>query len=109
MTMAKTITITSMTVLACFMGMAGNAQQAPAQEYSYPSLDGSASPPSTLRITEQAGAAGVVPSGVLRDSPESLAEYKRCRNAADREAIGHVQLQEQVAACLSALQSRRQP
>ena len=107
--MVKTITIAGAMALACLSGAVAYAQQAPAQEYSYPSLDGSASPPSTLRITEQPGAAGRAASGVVRDSQESLAEYRRCRDAADREAIGHVQLQEQVSACLSALQARRQP
>src|SRR5690606_41453040 len=62
--------------LAC---LAGAAQAQQVQEYSFPSHDGSKSPPSTLRITEQPGA-GAAPSGVIRDTPESLEQYQRCRN-----------------------------
>jgi len=112
--MSKKIAVFGFTALACLMAAVGTAQAQPvheaaqqAQEYSYPSRDGSYSPPSTLRITEQPQAGGA-PSGVVRDTPESLATYKRCRDNADRASIGHVQLQAEVATCLRDLEARRQ-
>lgn len=113
--MMKTIAISGLTALACLMGTAGMAQAQQmheaaqqAQEYSYPSRDGSYSPPSTLRITEQPQAGTAAPSSVVRDTPESLAQYERCRNNADRAAVDRAQLQNEVAACLRELEARRQ-
>ena len=99
----KTIAFSGLVALAC---LAGAAQAQQVQEYSFPSHDGGKSPPSTLRITEQPGA-GAAPSGVIRDTPESLEQYQRCRNQVDREAIGNAQLQTGVAACLKELEARR--
>ncbi|GAB1579897.1 hypothetical protein [Bordetella petrii] len=90
--------------LACLLGPLGVAQAQPAQEYSFPSTDGSKSPPSTLRITEQPQA-GAAPA--VRDTPQSIEQYQRCRNKVDREAIGNEQLQIGVAACLKDLEARR--
>lgn len=107
----KKTAISVLTVLACSMGIVASVHAQPqqsAQEYNFPSRDGSYSPPSTLRITEQPQA-GAAPVNVVRDTPESLDKYTRCRNNADREAIGHLQLQAMVAACLNELAQRRQP
>lgn len=86
------------------------AQQPPlnaqTQQFSFPSRDGSASPASTLRITEQPA---TPPAPVVRDTQESVAHYQRCRNNADREAVDRAQLQALVQACLNELQQRRQP
>jgi len=101
----KKIAVCGLAALACLAGTLGAAQAQQVQEYTFPSHDGSKSPPSTLRITEQPGAGA--PSGVIRDTPESLAEYQRCRNKVDREAIGNVQLQTGVATCLKELEARR--
>lgn len=108
--MMKTMAASGLTALACLVGAMSMAQaqtQAQTQEYSFPSHESSSSPPSTLRITEQP-AAGTASSGAVRDTPESLDQYKRCRNNADREAISNVQLQTEVAACLRELEMRRQ-
>ena len=107
--MTKTIAISGLTALVCLMGTLGTAQaqqQAQPREYSFPSQPGSYSPPSTLRITEQP-AAGAAPSGTVRDTPESLAEFTRCRNNADRESIGNAELQQRIATCMQQLEARR--
>lgn len=109
--MTKTIAISGLTALACLMGAAGavHAQQGATQEFSFPSREGSYSPPSTLRITEQPGAgSAAAPSGAVQDTPESLAEFRRCRSNADRAATNNTDLQARVTACLNELQARRQ-
>lgn len=102
----KTIAVSGLAAVACLVGALGAAQAQQVQEYSFPSSDGSKSPPSTLRITEQPQP-GAAPSGIIRDTPESLEQYERCRNKVDREAIGNTQLQSGVAACLKELEARR--
>ncbi|MCD0503616.1 hypothetical protein [Bordetella petrii] len=103
----KAIAISGLAALACLVGAAGSAQaQQPAQEFSFPAQPGSKSPPSTLRITEQQQP-GSVPAPAVRDTPQSLEQYTRCRNQVDREAIGNQQLQAGVAACLRELEARR--
>jgi len=92
-----------------FFALAGAALAQPAPQYQFPSAPGSASPPSTLRITEtpqSATAAGL--SGVARDTPESLEEYQRCRTVSDRAAVGNDQMRIGVAQCLRELEARRQ-
>ncbi|HYG43150.1 MAG TPA: hypothetical protein VEA17_09540 [Bordetella sp.] len=104
----KTIAISGLAAMACLLSALGTAQAQPQpREYSFPSQDGSKSPPSTLRITEQQQPGAAAPSGVIRDTPESLSQYQRCRNQVDREAINNTQLQGGVAACLQALEARR--
>ncbi|HEY9316811.1 MULTISPECIES: hypothetical protein [unclassified Achromobacter] len=79
------------------------------REYQYPSLpskDGSQSPPSTLRMTVTP-APGDAPA-VIRDSPESQAQYVRCREVSDRAAVSNAQMQAGVAQCLKELEQRRQ-
>jgi len=89
--------------MACLLGAAGSSWAQQPQQLSFPSQDGK-SPPSTLRITEQPGAPA---APAVRDTPESVAEYQRCRAQVDREAIGNAQLQGGVAACLKELEQRR--
>ena len=97
--------VTSM-VLACSVGSVTAALAQPSeQEYRFESQDGR-SPASTLRITEQATPA---PAPVVRDTPESLKTYTRCRNNADRESVDRMQLQTMIATCLHELTQRRQP
>ncbi|MBO1112779.1 hypothetical protein [Bordetella petrii] len=96
--------LSGLAALACLLGALGTAQAQQAREYSFPSHDGSKSPPSTLRITEQPGAA---PAPAVRDTPESVQQYQRCRARVDREAIGNVDLQAGVAGCLKELEARR--
>src|SRR3546814_1569477 len=96
----KKTALSGLAALACLLGSLGTAQAQQAQEYSFPSHDGSKSPPSTLRITEQPGA---TPAAAVRDTPESIEQYQRCRNQVDREAIGNTELQAGVAGCLKEL------
>ncbi|MBV7486792.1 hypothetical protein [Bordetella sp. BOR01] len=102
----KTIAISGLAAVACLLGALGTAQAQPS-EYSFPSQDGSKSPPSTLRITEQQQPGEAAPSSEIRDTPESVSQYQRCRNQVDREAINNAQLQAGVVACLQALEARR--
>lgn len=94
----------------CAAGAAQAQNAAPAtQEYQYPSVrskDGSLSPPSTLRVTvtPQPGSG----PAVIRDTPESQAEYVRCREVSDRAAVSNAQMQAGVAQCLKELEQRRQ-
>ena len=93
----------------CAAGAAHAQNAAPAtQEMQFPSArskDGSLSPPSTLRMT-------VSPQGsepvVVRDSPESQAQFERCRQVSDRAAVSNSQMQAGVAQCLKELEQRRQ-
>lgn len=104
----KTIPLSALVALACVVGPVQAQQPAQTQEYSYPSRDGSFSPPSMLRISEQAQSGAPQPA-VVRDTPQSVEQYQRCRNNADREAVDRMQLQAMVAACLRELEQRRQP
>ncbi|MFE0843973.1 hypothetical protein [Achromobacter insolitus] len=94
----------------CAAGAAQAQNASPAtQEYQYPSVrskDGSLSPPSTLRmtVTPQPGSG----PAVIRDTPESQAEYVRCREVSDRAAVSNAQMQAGVAQCLKELEQRRQ-
>ncbi|AZR94809.1 hypothetical protein BBB39_14225 [Bordetella trematum] len=63
------------------------------------------SPPSTLRMTVEPAPAAAAP---LRDTPESIAEYQRCRAVSDRAAVSNQQRTAGVQACLSELQQRRE-
>lgn len=63
------------------------------------------SPPSTLRMTAEPVPAAAPPP---RDTPESIAEYQRCRAVSDRAAVSNQQRTAGVQACLSALQQRRE-
>ena len=77
------------------------------QQYQFPAAPGSLSPPSTLTITQDAGGAPAA-SGIIRDTPESVAEYQRCRTVSDRAAISNADRQNGVMQCLKELQARRQ-
>jgi hypothetical protein len=91
----------------CAAGAAQAQNAAPAtQEYQYPGHDGSLSPPSTLRMTVTP-APGSAPA-IIRDTPESQAEYVRCREVSDRAAVSNAQMQAGVAQCLKELEQRRQ-
>lgn len=94
----------------CAMGAAQAQNVAPgAQEMQFPSQpskDGSQSPPSTLRMTVTP-APGAAPAPI-RDTPESQAEYVRCREVSDRAAVSNAQMQSGVAQCLRDLEQRRQ-
>ncbi len=94
----------------CAAGAAQAQNAAPVtQEYQYPSVrskDGSLSPPSTLRMTVTPDA-GSAPA-VIRDTPESQAQYVRCREVSDRAAVSNAQMQAGVAQCLKELEQRRQ-
>jgi hypothetical protein len=82
------------------------AQQA-VQEYQYPSQPGSASPPSTLRILNGGAQAPAAPAS-YHDTPESLAEYQRCRTVSDHAVITNADRQNGVMQCLKELEARRQ-
>ena len=107
----KKLPITAVMIASACLGGAEQAQSASpvTQEYQYPSQrskDGSLSPPSTLRmtVTPDPNSAPVV----IRDSPESQAEYVRCREVSDRAAVSNAQMQAGVAQCLRELEQRRQ-
>ncbi|MFD4840523.1 hypothetical protein ACFWP0_23715 [Achromobacter sp. NPDC058515] len=93
----------------CAAGAAQAQNAAPVtQEMQFPSVrskDGSLSPPSTLRMTvsPQPGA-----DPVVRDTPESQAQFVRCRQVSDRAAVSNAQMQAGVAQCLKELEQRRQ-
>lgn len=94
----------------CAAGAAHAQNAAPAtQEMQFPSVrskDGSLSPPSTLRMTvsPQPGSG----PAVIRDTPESQAEFARCRQVSDRAAVSNAQMQAGLAQCLKELEQRRQ-
>jgi len=97
----------SLAVLAC----AVQAQPQPAsQQFQFPAAPGSASPPSTLRITETPapGAPAAAAPAPVHDTPESIREYQRCRTVSDRAAVDSEQMRIGVAQCLKALEARRQ-
>lgn len=91
--------------LALLAGTA--AAQTTVQEYNFPTARGSVSPPSTLRITTE-GVAAPDSAVVVRDSPESLREYQRCRSVSDTAAVNNVQREAGVSQCLKELEARRQ-
>ncbi|MGE8656200.1 MAG: hypothetical protein ACN6O8_05560 [Achromobacter sp.] len=97
--------------LACLGGAAQAQNAAPVtQEFQYPSQrakDGSLSPPSTLRMTVTPDPNSTAPA-VIRDTPQSQAEYVRCREVSDRAAVSNAQMQAGVAQCLRELEQRRQ-
>ncbi|AZY49809.1 hypothetical protein [Bordetella avium] len=62
------------------------------------------SPPSTLTMTVETV---TPPPAPIHDTPESIAEYQRCRTVSDRAAVSNAQRTAGVEACLRALQERR--
>lgn len=77
---------------------------APTQEMQFPSREGSLSPPSTLRMT----VTPETPPVVIRDTPESQAEFQRCRQVSDRAAVSNAQMQAGLEQCMRELEQRRQ-
>jgi uncharacterized membrane protein YgcG len=75
------------------------------QEMQFPSAQGSLSPPSTLRMTVTPEAP---PPAAIRDTPQSQAEFQRCRTVSDRAATSNAQMQAGVEQCLRELEQRRQ-
>ncbi len=75
------------------------------QQFSFPSRDGSYSPPSTLRmmVTPDASQA----QAPVSDTPESLRRYTQCRNEADRASTSSARMREALAQCLQELNDRR--
>lgn len=83
--------------------------QAPAvQEFQFPATPGSKSPPSTLRITEGGASGHAAPTGIVRDTPESLGQYQRCRTQSDRAAITNADRENGLMQCMKELQMRRE-
>ncbi|WP_313623207.1 hypothetical protein [Achromobacter sp.] len=74
------------------------------QEMQFPSREGSLSPPSTLRMT----VTPETPPVVIRDTPESQAEFQRCRQVSDRAAVSNAQMQAGLEQCMRELEQRRQ-
>ena len=93
-------------VAACLALPCAAALAQATQQYQFPAAPGSLSPPSTLTITQESSTPAV--SGVIHDTPESLAQYQRCRTVSDRAAITNADRQNGVMQCLKALQERRQ-
>ncbi|MGN6580680.1 MAG: hypothetical protein ACTHJ1_11950 [Bordetella sp.] len=93
-------------LIACLALPCAAASAQSTQQYQFPAAPGSLSPPSTLTITQEGGGQPAA-SGVIRDTPESLAEYQRCRTVSDRAAITDADRQNGVMQCLKALQKRR--
>ena len=79
----------------------------PVQQFDYPSAQGSASPPSTLRITETPSQQ-TRPPVQIRDTPESISAYERCRMVSDRAATTREEMSAGAAQCLRELETRRQ-
>ena len=91
----------------CAAGAAQAQNAAPSgatQEMQFPSQAGSLSPPSTLRMTVTPESAPVV----VRDTPESQAEFQRCRQVSDRAAVSNAQMQAGLEQCMRELEQRRQ-
>ncbi|OZI42015.1 hypothetical protein CEK29_13040 [Bordetella genomosp. 5] len=98
--------LTLCAIAALAAGSVAHAQAV--QEYSFPNTQqGNLSPPSTLRITESGGTVAAPPPPI-RDTPQSVREYERCRTVSDRAAVTNQQRQDGVAQCLKELQLRRQ-
>lgn len=100
----------SLLALAVFC-LAGAAHgQSGTQEMQFPGAQPKSSanwsPPATLRMTVEPSAPAAAP---IHDTPESIAEYQRCRTVSDRAAVTNEQRTAGVAACLKELQDRRQP
>lgn len=95
--------------LAALCLAAGAHAQSGTQELQFPGAQPQTSsnwsPPSTLRMTTQDI---TPPPAPIRDTPESVAEYQRCRTVSDRAAVTNEQRTSGVAACLKQLQDRRQ-
>ncbi|WP_286900096.1 MULTISPECIES: hypothetical protein [Achromobacter] len=91
----------------CAAGAAQAQNVAPGatQEMQFPSAQGSLSPPSTLRMTVTPEAP---PPAPIRDTPQSQAEFQRCRTVSDRAATSNAQMQAGVEQCLRELEQRRQ-
>ncbi|OZI71102.1 hypothetical protein [Bordetella genomosp. 12] len=96
-------------LLALCLAGAAHAQSG-TQEMQFPGTQPKSSanwsPPATLTMTVEPIAPAPAP---IRDTPESIAEYQRCRTVSDRAAVTNEQRTAGVAACLKALQERRQP
>ena len=101
--MKKTALLIACLALPCAAALAQTTQH-----YQFPAAPGSLSPPSTLTITQEGAGGPPAASGVIHDTPESVAEYQRCRTVSDRAAITNADRQNGVMQCLKALQERRQ-
>ncbi|AIT27621.1 hypothetical protein [Bordetella holmesii] len=106
--MTPTRTWLALLATLCLAG-AAHAQSG-TQEMQFPGTQPKSSPnwspPATLTMTvEPAGTPAPAP---IHDTPESVAEYQRCRTVSDRAAVSNEQRTAGVAACLKALQERRQ-
>lgn len=95
-------------LIACLALPCAAALAQTTQQYQFPAAPGSLSPPSTLTITQEGAGGPPSVSGVIHDTPESVAEYQRCRTVSDRAAITNADRQNGVMQCLKALQERRQ-
>ncbi|WP_019936231.1 hypothetical protein [Bordetella sp. FB-8] len=94
-------------IAACLALPCAAAPTQTTQHYQFPAAPGSLSPPSTLTITQDAAGGPPAASGIVHDTPESLAQYQRCRTVSDRAAITNADRQSGVMQCLKALQERR--
>jgi len=92
--------------LAVLTGVAWGQPQ-PAQQFQFPAAPDSASPPSTLRITETPAPGATPAAAPIHDTPESVREYQRCRTVSDRAAVDSEQMRLGVAQCLRELEARR--
>lgn len=101
---------TAMLALVCLAlpCAAALAQSQAVREYQFPSAQGSKSPPSTLRITEGAAPGRAASTGIVRDTPESLGQYQRCRMESDRAAITNADREGGLMRCMNELQMRRE-
>lgn len=98
----------SLLIVACLALPCTAAPAQTTQHYQFPAAPGSLSPPSTLTITQEGAGGPPAASGIIHDTPESLAEYRRCRTVSDRAAITDADRQNGVMQCLKALQERRE-
>ena len=77
------------------------------QQFDFPSAQGSASPASTLRITETPSQQTQPQPAPIRDTPQSISEYERCRMVSDRAAVNRDQMRAGATQCLNELETRR--
>jgi len=98
-------------ILGLSLLLAGTAMAQTGQTFAYPgtpSPSGLPSPASTLRITETPQAGAAPAAAPMRDTPESLREYERCRSVSDRASVSRAEMEAGVARCLRELEARRQ-
>jgi len=100
---------TKIAVSLALFALAGLAQAQTTRDFSFPSTPEKGHtqrPASTLRIQVTPGADRAM-TGNYKDTPESLQQYKSCRQTSDNAAVSDEQLHAGLTRCLQDLEARR--